>query len=104
MTASPPRRWLGILPIGISSSIAATSAHGRRPKLATEGHHGSDCSPAPAAHRISSWQNATYVCLDHGHTALSASGYGAIYLTPNHLVDFSAGEAVVAWSNYSFTP
>jgi hypothetical protein len=28
-------------------------------------------------------------------SAINASGYGVIYLTPNHMVDFSSGEAVI---------
>jgi hypothetical protein len=30
-------------------------------------------------------------------TAMKATGYGVIYLTPNQLVDFSTGEAVIRW-------
>jgi hypothetical protein len=30
-------------------------------------------------------------------TAIAADGYGVIYLTPNQLVDFSVGEATVAF-------
>ena len=57
--------------------------------------HGSDCSAPPAEHNISSYDDAVFVCRDHVMTAIKAGGYGLIYLTPNQLVDFGAGEAVV---------
>ena len=57
--------------------------------------HGMDCSPPPATHDISAYPDAVFLCRDHVMTAIKAGGYGVIYLTPNQLVDFSAGEAVV---------
>jgi hypothetical protein len=36
-----------------------------------------------------------YICRDHVMTAINAEGYGVIYLTPAHMVDFSSGEAVI---------
>jgi hypothetical protein len=57
--------------------------------------HGSDCSPAPAVHPIHTYADTVFRCRDHLMTSLRASGYGVIYLTPNQLVDFSAGEAVI---------
>jgi hypothetical protein len=58
-------------------------------------HHGADCSPPLATHAIRTYEDAVFVCHDHLMTAINASGYGVIYLTPDHLLDFSAGEAVV---------
>ena len=57
-------------------------------------HHGPDCAAAPH-HETSSYEDAVFHCNDHIMTSLNASGYGVIYLTPNQLVDFSGGEAVV---------
>ncbi|HEY6202663.1 MAG TPA: hypothetical protein VI056_06435 [Candidatus Limnocylindria bacterium] len=57
--------------------------------------HGVDCSAPPATHDISSYGDAVFLCRDHVMTAIKASGYGVVYLTPNQLVDFSGGEAVV---------
>jgi hypothetical protein len=59
--------------------------------------HGADCGAPPASHTISSYEDAVFLCRDHVMTAINASGYGAIYLTPNQLVDFSNGEAVISW-------
>jgi hypothetical protein len=58
-------------------------------------HHGHDCSPPLATHPVSVHEDAVFVCRDHLMTALNATGYGVIYLTPDHLVDFSRGEALV---------
>jgi Concanavalin A-like lectin/glucanases superfamily len=57
--------------------------------------HGSDCSAPPATHAISAYQDTVFQCRDHLMTAINASGYGVIYLTPNQLLDFSQGEAVL---------
>lgn len=57
--------------------------------------HGLNCEPPPAVHPISEYEQAVFRCHDHVMTALNAGGYGVIYLTPNRLVDFSNGEAVI---------
>ncbi len=62
-----------------------------------EAVHGPDCAPPPATHTVSSYEGAVFPCRDHRMTAISAAGYGAIYLTPNQLLDFSQGEAVIRW-------
>lgn len=59
--------------------------------------HGDDCGAPPATHQVSSYEQAVFVCRNHMMTAIKASGYGLIYLTPDAQVDFSAGEAVVRW-------
>jgi len=58
-------------------------------------HHGPDCAAAPAVHPIAAYDDAVFHCNDHIMTAINASGYGVIYLTPNQQVDFRDGEAVV---------
>lgn len=59
------------------------------------GGHGNDCAAHPAEHLVSQYPDTVYQCNDHLMTAINASGYGAIYLTPNQLVDFSSGEATI---------
>jgi hypothetical protein len=61
-----------------------------------EAHHGDDCGPPPATHRITSIDQGVFLCRDHLMTAVSA-GYGYIVLTPNQFVDFSTGETVVSF-------
>lgn len=57
--------------------------------------HGGDCSGPPATHVAgSNASDHVYICRDHVMTALNEGdgpngGYGAIYLTPNRMVDFS---------------
>jgi hypothetical protein len=57
--------------------------------------HGSDCSPHPAMHRITQYKDSVFLCRNHLMTAINATGYGVIYLTPNAMVDFTDQEAVV---------
>jgi hypothetical protein len=57
--------------------------------------HGGNCSPPPETHMITAYKDAVHLCKNHVMTAINASGYGVIYLTPDHMVDFSKGEAVI---------
>jgi hypothetical protein len=65
-------------------------------------HHGPDCAAPPAAHPIAAYEDAVFLCNGHVMTAINASGYGVIYLTPDRMVDFSAGEAVVRFDMSTF--
>ncbi len=56
--------------------------------------HGPDCSAPPATHTNTSYEGSVFQCRDHVMTALNASDYGVIYLTPNRILDFSEGGAV----------
>jgi hypothetical protein len=57
--------------------------------------HGPHCEAPPASHELTRYEQSVFICRNHLMTAINAAGYGVIYLTPNHLVDFSQGEAVV---------
>lgn len=57
--------------------------------------HGPECQPPPGGHTITAYEDTVYRCANHLMTALRADGYGVIYLTPNQLIDFSTGEAVI---------
>ena len=59
--------------------------------------HGADCAGPPAKHTIQRFDEAVYQCKSHLMTAIFAHDYGMIYLTPNRMVDFSKGEAVIRW-------
>lgn len=59
--------------------------------------HGPDCSPPPATHtQPRDYDSAVFQCRDHVMTAITAGGYGVVYLTPPVVVDFSAGEATIS--------
>jgi len=57
--------------------------------------HGPNCEPPPKTHPINTYPDAVYQCKDHLMTAINEPGYGVIYLTPNHMVNFSEREAVI---------
>lgn len=67
-----------------------------------ESHHGPDCSPPidtngnlVTHHNNGNYDNAVFKCKDHIMTSIQAGGYGVIYLSPNAMVDFTNGEAVI---------
>src|SRR6185436_17976076 len=59
--------------------------------------HGLDCSAPPAMHTNNTYEGAVFNCKNHVMTAMSAGGYGLITMTPNALVDFSGGPAIIQW-------
>jgi hypothetical protein len=70
--------------------------------------HGPNCEPpddqwvrgtqpsSTSNHHITQAAETTYDCRNHIMTAINA-GYGAVYLTPPAMLDFSAGPATVSW-------
>ena len=60
--------------------------------------HGGDCSAPPNAHAVNQYDDAVYLCNNHLMTAINASGYGLIYLTPSQMVDLSGGEAAITFN------
>lgn len=74
------------------------TVHRRSTALVVEGinaHHGPDCSSPDNTHYNTTYEGSVFQCNDHVMTAINDEGYGAVYLTPNHIVDFSNGEAVI---------
>jgi hypothetical protein len=59
--------------------------------------YGANCAPPPATHRIDRIDQTVYICDDHLLTAMNSTGGGSIYLTPDRMLDFSRGEAVLKW-------
>src|SRR3990167_2343304 len=60
--------------------------------------HGSDCSAPPATHiNNGSRETSVFLCKNHIMTSISGTPYGAVYLTPSALVDWSSGSAKVSW-------
>jgi hypothetical protein len=57
--------------------------------------HGPGCEPPPSTHTVSAYEDMVFQCRNHMMTSLNASEYGLIYVTPDHMVDFSSGEAVI---------
>jgi hypothetical protein len=63
-----------------------------------QAQHGADCGAPPATHFNDSYEGAVFLCHDHVMTAINAHGYGEIVLTPDHMVDFSGGEATISFN------
>ncbi len=55
---------------------------------------GDDCAPPPSTHAVSAYDEAVFQCDDRLVTAINASGFGAIFLTPDHLLDLSEGGTI----------
>lgn len=62
-----------------------------------EAEHGPDCGPPTETHSVSDYPGSVYQCRDHVMTALFGADYSMAYLTPNAMVDFSEGEAVITF-------
>jgi hypothetical protein len=60
--------------------------------------HGADCSAPPAQHRITTWQQAVFVCHSHVMTTIADGGYGEVALTPDRMADWSAGPVTIGFS------
>jgi hypothetical protein len=61
--------------------------------------HGGDCSAPPATHTVSLIADTAYLCNNHMMTALND---GAVFFTPNQLLDFSHGTARVTFQVSTF--
>lgn len=51
--------------------------------------YGQNCETPPAQHTVSSYEESVFVCDGRVATSIGTSSYGMVYLTPNHLADFS---------------
>lgn len=67
-----------------------------------QAHHGTDCSAPLALHPVSNIYNSVFNCRDHMMTTIEGRGYGVVYLTPNHMVNFDNGEAVISFDAATF--
>ncbi len=65
--------------------------------------HGPDCAGPPATHQHDgNYEDSVFSCRDHVMTAINASGYGLVYLTPAAVLDFSTREAVLKFDASTF--
>lgn len=62
-----------------------------------QAQHGPDCSPPPATHLVTTYEDAVFICRNHMMTAINGGGYGVIYFAPNEMVDFSTGIASIQY-------
>jgi hypothetical protein len=84
------------LTVSTNSRVAST-----RDSLASmQADHGSDCAGPPAKHTVSQYRDAQFRCRNHMMTAISSGpdaldNYAVSMFSPNAVLDFSAGEAVI---------
>ena len=62
-----------------------------------QAEHGADCSPPPATHLVTTYEDSVFICKNHMMTAINGGGYGVIYFAPDRLVDFSGGTASIQY-------
>lgn len=67
-----------------------------------DAHHGMDCGPHPGVHAVTRYEEMVFRCRDHLMTAIRADGYGVIVLTPDRMLDWSGGEAVLRFDVSTF--
>lgn len=67
-----------------------------------DAHHGMDCGPHPATHRITRYDQMVFRCRDHLMTSIRADGYGVIVLTPDRMLDWTGEEAVLRFDVSTF--
>lgn len=67
-----------------------------------QAHHSATCEGPPTTHTVTSYDDTIFICRDHVMTALNASGYGLLYMTPNAMVDFSRGTASISFDMSTF--
>jgi hypothetical protein len=67
-----------------------------------DAHHGDNCAGFPGVHRVSRYDQMVFRCRDHIMTSINAEGYGGVVLTPDRMIDFSGGEAVIRFDLSTF--
>lgn len=91
---SSPNNW-DIFSQGFDSNA---SALGR-----TIAQHGPNCQgpgwpyTATNSHLMTSSADTVFICSSHVMTSLGDTGYGAVYMTPPAVLDFSNGSAALTW-------
>lgn len=96
-STSAPVPWTQVAALNSFDIVTHSRAyHFGYPSIPAQ--HGSDCSAPPATHlNNGSVENVVFQCRDHIMTSFLDDNYGAVYLTPNQLADWSGGEAVIKW-------
>lgn len=93
-TPATPLAWSG-MNFDVQTHIRS-SAQVTNPET-TMAEHGPDCSAPPATHAVSTFEDSVFQCKDHLMTAINASDYGVIYLTPNVITNWANSESVITF-------
>ena len=62
-----------------------------------QAQHGPGCEGPTVSHTVNTVADSVFRCKDHVMTALNGPDYGVIYLTPDHMLDWSGGTGVLQW-------
>ncbi|NND02207.1 MAG: calcium-binding protein [Acidimicrobiia bacterium] len=95
---SSPANFASTPDITVSTNSRVGST---RDKLAAmQADHGSNCAGPPSKHTVDDYEEAQFRCRNHMMTAISSGpdpldNYAVSMFSPNAILDFSAGEAVI---------
>jgi hypothetical protein len=89
--------------VSVNSRVGETRA---RPAT-MQGQHGPNCEAPPETHTVADYDDAVYMCRNHVTTAVnsgprSLGNYAVAVLSPNAVLDFTGGEAVISFDVSTF--
>jgi hypothetical protein len=99
---SNPANW-DIFVQGFTQNESGNTVSGGDSRGANIAQHGPNCEPpgypytAANSHIMRSEADTVFICNDHVMTSPGLTGYGAIYMTPPAVADFSAGATTITW-------
>lgn len=97
-----PNGW-DVVTTGFDTAEVGTPAIPTNAVGAMAAQHGPSCEgpgfpyTATNSHQLTRVQDTVFVCGGHMMTAPGLSGYGAVYLVPPTMMDFSKGTSVFTW-------
>jgi hypothetical protein len=97
-----PNNW-DIFVQGFTQSETGNTVPGGDPRGGNIAQHGPNCEApgfpytATNSHVMRTVADSVFICNGHLMTSPGLSGYGAIYMTPPAVADFSAGAATITW-------
>lgn len=97
-----PAGW-DVVTTGFDTQEVGTPAIPTNAVGAMAAQHGSACQgpgfpyTATNSHQLVRVQDTVFTCAGHLMTAPGLSGYGAVYMVPPAMLDFSRGSAVFSW-------
>jgi hypothetical protein len=97
-----PNNW-DIFVQGFNQNETGNTVPGGDPRGANLAQHGPNCEPpgfpynASNSHVMQSAADTVFICNGHVMTSPGLSGYGAIYMMPPAVADFSQGPATISW-------
>jgi hypothetical protein len=97
-----PNNW-DIFVQGFNQNETGNTVPGGDPRGGNLAQHGPNCEPpgfpynASNSHVMQSAADTVFICNGHVMTSPGLTGYGAVYMTPPAVADFSQGPATISW-------